>query len=86
MGKNCNIDNAYYSLNNVELYNKEIVNVYDEFMKLKDEGVFKLVNDETILKDVRSDYENHFKNQYLLSELSDETIEYLNKNIPEILN
>ena len=84
-GKDCNIDDAYYSLNNIELTNKEEINVYDEFMKLKEEGIFKIVDDENILKNIRTNYENYFRKEYLSNSLSESEIEYFKNNIPELL-
>ena len=75
-GKDCNIDDAYYSLNNIELTNKEEVNVYDEFMKLKEEGIFKIVDDENILKNIRNNYENYFRKEYFSNSLTESEIEY----------
>ena len=77
---------SYYILRDVKFDNKDEVNVFDEFMKLKNDGLFEIVEQSDIPKDYILDLKRFYKNKYLHNDMSNEEIEYFNKYLPDLIS
>ncbi len=79
------IVDSYYILRDVKFDNREEVNVFEEFMELKKNGLFEIVEPSDIPKDYILDLKRFYKNKYLHNGMSKEEIEYFNKYFPDLI-
>ena len=79
------ISDSYYTLKDVKFDKKEEVNVFVEFMKLKESGLFEMVEINAIPKDYILDLKRFYKNKYIHNDMSKEEIEYFNKYLPDLI-
>ncbi len=77
--------NSYYILRDVKFDNKDEVNVFEEFMKLKNDGLFEIVEQKDIPKDYILDLKRYYKNKYLHNDMSEEEIEYFKTYLPDLI-
>ena len=79
------IADTRYTLKDIKFDNKEVVNIFEEFMKLKESGLFEIVEESDIPKDYILDLKRFYKNKYIHNDMSDEEIEYFNKYLPDLI-
>ncbi len=79
------IADSYYTLHDVKFDKKEEVNVFVEFMKLKESGLFEIVEQNDISKDYILDLKKFYKNKYIHNDMSKEEIEYFNEYLPDLI-
>jgi len=80
------IMDSYYTLNDVVFTKKEEVNIYDEFMKLKNNNLFEIVEKDEIAQDYISDLKRYYTNKYKNNDMSKEEINFFTKYIPDLLD
>ena len=80
------IADSYYTLKDVQFDKKEKIRVYDEFMNLKKNGLFEIIELSDIPKSYISDLKRYYKNKYLHNDMSNEEIEYFKKFLPDLIN
>ena len=79
------IADSRYTLKDIKFDKKEEVNVFEEFMKLKEFGLFEIVDESDIPKDYILDLKRFYKNKYIHNDMSKEEIEYFNKYLPDLI-
>ena len=84
-GRNCAFEDSYRTSKNIKLNDYEEVNVYDEFMKLRDQGIFIIVDDDEVVTKAREDYSNYFTDLYKQDKLSKEEIDYFDSYLPDLI-
>ena len=79
------VADSYYTLKNVKFDEKEEVDVFEEFMKLKEVGLFEVVEQKDIPEDYILDLKRFYKNKYIHNDMSKEEIEFFKKYFPDML-
>ena len=80
------IMDSYYTLKDVTFTKKEKVNIYEEFLKLKERGNFSITEKNNIPKKYLEDTKRYYNNKYNNNYMTKDEIEFFNKYIPDLLD
>ena len=80
------IADSYFTTKDVSFEAKEEVNVFEEFMKLSEKGLFEIVEKDEIPEDYILDLKRYYTNKYKHSDMSSEEIEYFDKFLPDLIS
>lgn len=80
------IADSYFIEKDIVFEKKEEVNVYEEFRKLKEKGLFEIVEKNEIPEDYILDLKRYYTNKYKHNDMSNEEVEYFNNFLPDLIS